>query len=249
LDGLLVDSAAVWETAFRHGAALLDGQLARWQLMELVGCSVESGSRRIAHWLGSAGRETEITECIIAALRVGVVEQPPRPLPGAHALLRALHGEVPVALASNGPAEVVEAMLAGAGLDKRFDELLTAADVSRPKPNPAVYQAACACLELNPANCVAVEDSAIGAAAAIAAGLETYLVGPDAAVAKSSLGHRAARKARTVGSLADFALWDRLLGTRPSADGESGSAASPGGQNNHRILASHNKAVKHRMEF
>jgi beta-phosphoglucomutase-like phosphatase (HAD superfamily) len=51
--------------------------------------------------------------------------------------------------------------------------------VSAPKPAPDVYLIACEELGVAPAQAVAIEDSPIGAEAALAAGLTTYAVPND----------------------------------------------------------------------
>lgn len=92
------------------------------------------------------------------------------PMPGATQLVAELAGTRPVAIASNAPTDVVEAHL------RRFFDLsgiaIVGGDmVAAPKPQPDIYLAACAALASDPADTWALEDSATGAAAALAAGL------------------------------------------------------------------------------
>jgi HAD superfamily hydrolase (TIGR01509 family) len=96
------------------------------------------------------------------------------PMPGATQLVAELAGTRPVAVASNAPTDVVEANL------RRFfdlsDIVIVGGDmVNAPKPQPDIYLAACAALASDPADTWALEDSATGAAAALAAGL--YVIG------------------------------------------------------------------------
>jgi beta-phosphoglucomutase-like phosphatase (HAD superfamily) len=56
-----------------------------------------------------------------------------------------------------------------------FDAIVTADDVPAPKPAPDCYLAAARALGAPPADCVALEDSATGVAAARAAGM--FVVG------------------------------------------------------------------------
>lgn len=60
--------------------------------------------------------------------------------------------------------------------DGAVEVMVTADEISTPKPDPAVYRQALADLGLRPHSVVAVEDSAVGLQAALAAGLSTLVV-------------------------------------------------------------------------
>jgi HAD superfamily hydrolase (TIGR01509 family) len=94
------------------------------------------------------------------------------PMPGAVAVVRALVAAgVPVACASNSGREELAAKLAGLGLTEIFGpRVFSWQDVPRPKPAPDMYLAAATACGAAPADCVVVEDSALGARAGIAAG-------------------------------------------------------------------------------
>ncbi|MFT8718121.1 HAD family hydrolase [Acetobacter sp.] len=87
------------------------------------------------------------------------------------ALAREWAGCVPMAVASSGSREVVEASLAAIGLLDIFDAIVTIEDVTRPKPAPDIYLLAAARLGVQPAACLVFEDSAEGLEAAHAAGM------------------------------------------------------------------------------
>jgi HAD superfamily hydrolase (TIGR01509 family) len=67
----------------------------------------------------------------------------------------------------------------GAALVRQFDVLVCARDVTRKKPAPDLYLLALARLELKPPDCVAIEDSQAGLAAARAAGIATIVTTND----------------------------------------------------------------------
>ena len=64
-------------------------------------------------------------------------------------------------------AQILEAL----DLHGRMELVLGVENVSRPKPDPEIYLRAAEGLGLEPRECLAVEDSAIGATAALAAGM------------------------------------------------------------------------------
>ena len=102
------------------------------------------------------------------------------PRPGVTRLLaEADAAGVPMAIASNAPADWVERHLDRLGLFQHFEPhgaVITVDRVDRPKPHPEAYLTAVARLGATPAHSVAFEDSATGVAAARGAGLYTVAV-------------------------------------------------------------------------
>jgi len=87
---------------------------------------------------------------------------------------RQWHGRVPMAVASNGVKENVEATLQSTGLLQLFDTIVTAPEVPRGKPAPDVYLEAARRMNVSPAHCIVFEDSNEGLEAARRAGMKTY---------------------------------------------------------------------------
>jgi HAD superfamily hydrolase (TIGR01509 family) len=95
-----------------------------------------------------------------------------RPIEGAReAVAAVVAAGIPVACASNSAREELGAKLAVLGLAETFaGRTLSFEDVARPKPAPDLYLAAARACGADPAECVVVEDSLLGARAGIAAG-------------------------------------------------------------------------------
>lgn len=92
-------------------------------------------------------------------------------VPGATEFLDRL-GPLPRAIASSSRAEYIGWALGLFGLDHHFGEHVYSADGwDRGKPHPDIYLAAAKGLSVDPARCLAVEDSPTGAQAALAAGM------------------------------------------------------------------------------
>jgi beta-phosphoglucomutase-like phosphatase (HAD superfamily) len=97
-----------------------------------------------------------------------------RIFPDGIELLRACDdSDIPVAVASASPRSRLDLTLRAAGLDRRFGISVSGDDVVRGKPAPDCYLAAAKRLGFEPTDCVAIEDSATGMTAAIAAGMTT----------------------------------------------------------------------------
>lgn len=93
------------------------------------------------------------------------------PVPGVRELVADLrrHG-VPLALATSGPPENVQAILRHLKLEGAFDAVVTGQDVPAAKPDPAIFRVAAQRLGVPCAESLVVEDSLAGVQAARAAG-------------------------------------------------------------------------------
>ena len=110
-------------------------------------------------------------------------------LDGVVALLdEAVVRDVPVAVASSSPSSWVEPHLERLALRHRFTTVACRDHVDRAKPWPDLYLAAVAGLGVDPARCVAFEDSHHGARAAKAAGLACVVV-PNRITTGQDFGH------------------------------------------------------------
>ncbi|AGS68332.1 HAD-IA family hydrolase [Streptomyces collinus] len=179
MDGTLVDTERLWWEAVEQvaGRALTDADQP-----EVLGRPVE----HTAHWLATA---TGTPAARLAAdlhrefaerVRTGVV-----PRPGAVELLDALAADrIPAALVTASPRAVADVVLDALGAH-RFATSVTADDTARTKPAPDPYLAACRNLGVDPAACVAVEDTATGVASAEAAGCAVLAVPSLAPIAEA----------------------------------------------------------------
>lgn len=94
------------------------------------------------------------------------------PFDGAVDLTRRLHAAgLPLAVASNSPVDYVRRVLRAIGIGIYLQTAIGCDLVPRPKPFPDVYLGACSRLNVDPFRCLAVEDSAVGLQAALAAGM------------------------------------------------------------------------------
>src|SRR3954447_18956995 len=192
-DGLLLDTEHAWTRAevelfARRGAAFTEDHK-----RDLIGTSRTESALKVERMLDLPGRGEalmdELHELVLAELAAGV---PARP--GALELVAAARAAgLPLGLASNSSREFVERALAVSELaNGHFDVVVSADDVSAPKPAPDIYLAACVALGAAPAGSAALEDSPPGVAAARAAGMYVIAVPyfPDAVIEGASLAAR-----------------------------------------------------------
>ncbi len=175
MDGTLVDTEHLWLEATSELAAELELTLTDADLPEILGRAVEHTAGHLHRASGTARAEAELVEVLNASFSSRVAAEVV-PRPGALALLAELRdAAVPTALVSASPRQVVDLVLSALGRDW-FAVTLAAEDTELTKPDPAPYLAAAARLGLDPADCVAVEDTPTGVASAHAAGCAVLAV-------------------------------------------------------------------------
>ena len=178
MDGLLLDSERVIMQAWLESAAEEGLVLSEPDFLYVVGCGAEESSARLTKLLGSRGSFQLVRDRARAKLTVGSgVVFPLKP--GVLDLLAMLHQRgVPCAVASSTYVDEVRRRLAKVGVLDFFQAVAGGDEVSRSKPDPAVYLLAADRLGVLPVRCLAFEDSDHGARAAQEAGLRVVMV-PD----------------------------------------------------------------------
>lgn len=124
------------------------------------------------------------------------------PMEGAVDLVRKLYYEgIPLAVASSAPVETIRGNMRRFCIENYFELFVSGLDCSKGKPDPEIYLRAASLLEVDPCDCIAVEDSANGVAAAKAAGMYCIAFVPPKAVPQDvSIADK------TVVSLRDIAI-------------------------------------------
>jgi HAD superfamily hydrolase (TIGR01509 family) len=175
MDGTLVDTEPYWiaaefDLAERHG-----GRWSHEHALNLVGNDLLVSGRYIREHMGIDLEPAEIVEELLASVTAQVERAVPW-RPGALDLLAGL-GERGIRCAlvtmswRSFVAPVVAALPAGT-----FEAVVTGDAVSRGKPHPEPYLKAARDLDVDPARCLAVEDSNTGARSAEAAGCTVLVV-------------------------------------------------------------------------
>ncbi len=175
MDGLLVDSEPLWFEVESHVMARLGGQWSEADQEALIGGSLP---RTVSYLLARAARPASpddvgrwLVEGMIALL--GTREL--RVLPGARELLAEVASAgIPYALVTSSEREIMDVVIARIGVS--FCVTVCAEDVRRSKPDPEPYLLAAMRLRADPRQCVVLEDSPNGVAAAEAAGCRLVVV-------------------------------------------------------------------------
>ncbi|WP_035603312.1 HAD-IA family hydrolase [Haloferula sp. BvORR071] len=208
MDGTLFDTEPLYCDAFRKAYALQGGKLEKEEyfreLMGATNATIESYLTAKAPPGFDAARFSKdwraAWKSIIAGKRL-------KSLPGVKELLERLcEWGVPLALASSSDMEDIALCLEAAGLAGYFLVRAAGDEVAEGKPAPDVYLLACRRLGVEATDCVAIEDSRRGVAAALAAGMQVVWATdlPDAPADK-------VRKTKTLAEIGE-GEWKSLLG-------------------------------------
>ncbi len=175
MDGTLVDTEPYWmatETALaeEYGAVWTheDG-------LALVGNDLLTSGRYVKERMGLPHSPEEVVELLLD----GVVERVQHAVPwcpGARELLLALHDAgVPCGLVTMSYQRFVAPIVEHLP-PETFRVIVTGDLVDNGKPHPEPYLTAAASLGVDPADCVAIEDSGTGATSAESAGCQVLVV-------------------------------------------------------------------------
>lgn len=178
MDGLLVDSETVYRDAMIAVAAERGLEMPPSLFLKLVGLPwIANVPMLLSHYGEGFDHESfrkeatrrfyELAEAEIA-LKAGVIE-----------VLDELDRlALPRGIATSSRHQDVEHHIGHHGLRERFHTVVAQGDYARGKPAPDPYLTAAARLGVDPADCLALEDSHNGVRAAAAAGMMTIMV-PD----------------------------------------------------------------------
>jgi sugar-phosphatase len=172
MDGLLIDSEPLWHEAEIYGFGLAGLCLTPEQCLETTGLRVDEVVEfRYAErpWVAPS---QEAVAAAIAGRVVELVRAKGVLKPGvAEALGFARASGLRIALASSSPYVIIDAVLDTFGLRSAFEVIHSAEEEARGKPEPDVYLTTARKLGVDPAACLALEDSPNGVVAAKAAGM------------------------------------------------------------------------------
>ncbi|MGI9001634.1 MAG: HAD family hydrolase [Pseudonocardia sp.] len=180
LDGTLIDSRALWETAYHEFAEQQEIRLPSRFWEQINGRTVEASVKLMFNHVGLIANRSAVERAgSWLTTRVGrLIEDKPALLrwrPGAKEVLYAVQGAgLPTALVTTTWRFVTDRILIA--LDARFDVTVCGDEVTQGKPAPDSYLRAAALLDICLVSCLAVEDSPAGVAAAEAAGIAVLAV-------------------------------------------------------------------------
>ena len=171
LDGTVIDSEEYWMTAEAEIVASFGGTWTHQDGLDMLGYGLPDTARIMQ------GRGVDLpVDVITKAMTDRVLEQMDGRMPwrpGAPELIRGLfEAGFPVAIATMAQFAMAE-RVAHAITGVTFSAIVAGDQVTHSKPHPEPYLVAAEILGVDPAQCVAIEDSPVGVTSAASAGMFT----------------------------------------------------------------------------
>lgn len=179
MDGTLIDSEGFWTAAEYSVFSGLGVDMSKGSTALTAGMSTADVTDywyQITPWQGIS--LIEIERRVIDEVGERIAKQGAM-IEGADSLLDLCRNcGMKVGLATNSPHSIVDKVLERFSWHTKFDCILTADDVSEPKPAPDIYLQGMQQLNSSRDTTVVVEDSLTGATASVAAGIKTLVINP-----------------------------------------------------------------------
>jgi len=168
MDGLMVNSEPVWHVVTAEVFAKVGIQLEMPDLLATTGLRLQDTVAR--HLSKFTPKETVTPEELMKGIKDGMVAKmraEASPMPGLLSALNFFKSKnVPMAVASSSPVELIDATLECLKITSYFDHKISALDEEYGKPHPGVYIKAAKLCGVSPLECLALEDSVTGCLAA-----------------------------------------------------------------------------------
>ena len=175
LDGTLVDTESAWANAIVDFIVLRGGRTTFGEIMPLVTGRNWIDIHRMIHErfpeIGDTSREEDSVELHRCFAPYAADPQSMR-IEGSIAFFRRASEIAPCAIVSGSPHDDVVEASRLCGIDDRVSLVLGAGEYDEGKPSPSGFLKAAELLGVEPTRCVVVEDSTVGVAAGVAAGMK-----------------------------------------------------------------------------
>jgi HAD superfamily hydrolase (TIGR01509 family) len=174
MDGVLADTEGIHARAWAQTLSTINPEAVYRERGKYMGMATAEIAPALIREFSLGIGPDELVQRKRAELRL-IMERELRPYPGLSEELKHWRG-FPLALATSSARPEAEYMLGLMGLAGLFSPVITSNEVARAKPAPDCYARAIQELGRSPCECVALEDSLNGLAAAIGAGALTVAI-------------------------------------------------------------------------
>jgi HAD superfamily hydrolase (TIGR01509 family) len=172
MDGLMLDTEPLYKAAWQQATAELGFVLDDECYANLIGLREEESEDELLKRFGEQFPLENFRRRWPAAFHARIEAGGIPVKPGLAELLDFVAArQLPCAIATSSHRGYADVSLRRAGLEGRFDVIVTGEVVARAKPAPDIYLEAARRLGAEPARCAALEDSDLGVLSARAAGM------------------------------------------------------------------------------
>jgi HAD superfamily hydrolase (TIGR01509 family) len=187
MDGLMLDTEPISRDGWRHALEARGLGMTDELFAMILGRGADDGRRvmeayySLPEWAGKHFDYEDVRLARSEYVRRYVEQNGVGVKPGLHDILDKLDGlGIKKCVATSTEYDTMKWKLESLGLYDRFDGFVTGDRVSKGKPDPEIFLTAAKKMGVPPGNCLVLEDSPAGVAAAYAAGMRPIMV-PDLA--------------------------------------------------------------------
>jgi sugar-phosphatase len=180
MDGVLVDSEPLWRSAERQTFAEVGIELTDSDCERTMGMRTDEVIQfwyRQSPWDGPSPDEIEAR--LEERMQELIAERATAMAGVERSIAMAREENLVLGLATSSTPILIDAVLTKLGMTDVFTVTHSAVDEELGKPDPAVFLTTARLLGVEPAECVAIEDSVAGVRSAKAAGMRVIAVPPD----------------------------------------------------------------------
>lgn len=179
MDGVILDTEKLYTRFWQEALQALGYPMTREQALGMRSLNRGAGEAKLQSYFGPEVNYPQARDKRIELMDAYVHQHGVEAKPGIAELLDYLkeHG-IAAAITTSSPMGRVQEYLTPLGLLNRFDQIVTGYDVPKGKPEPDIYLKGAACLNLQPGECIAIEDSDTGILSAYRAGCLPVMI-PD----------------------------------------------------------------------
>lgn len=179
MDGVVLDTEKLYARFWREAAAALGHNMSYEQALGMRSLNSKAGQAKLEEYFGPGISREAVRAKRVELMDAYIAQHGVEAKPGIVQLLDYLKEQgIKTAITTSSPMERVTRYLEPLGLLNRFDRLCSGHDVPRGKPEPDIYLYGAACVELDPEECLAIEDSPSGVLSASRAGCLSVMI-PD----------------------------------------------------------------------
>ena len=175
MDGLLIDSEAVWYQVRREWMASQGVEWTDADQRAVMGVDTKTWVGHMAGKMDSAISSQEIEQAVLDGMAAAYARDIPF-MPGAVEAVQLAADHFPTGLASGSHRALIDIVLDHPSLRGRFRVVQSADEVGAGKPAPDVYLEAARRLGANPKHSACLEDSANGILSGARAGMKVIAV-------------------------------------------------------------------------
>jgi HAD superfamily hydrolase (TIGR01509 family) len=169
LDGVIIDSEGQWFQAGKELCADYGHEYTKELYKKAMG---GNGPRAIKNAFNLEDSEEEVFKKLVAKFISLVEKHGTKEMPGIRSLLDRTKKNLLLALASSSPRDRIDFFIDKLNLRNYFSVIMSGSQVSNTKPEPDIFLATAEKLEVEPSECIVIEDSPNGTKAAKAAGMK-----------------------------------------------------------------------------